>query len=617
MSHFTTRTLRADIVIAGGGMTGVCAALGAARQGATVILCHDRPVLGGNASSEIRMHIVGANSLRPTADLVLEPRESGIIEEIRLENAVRNPQRSPSMFDLILYEKVRTEPNITLLLNTSIVAATVEQRQITATQALRISTEERFEIQSRIAIDCSGDSGLAVAAGAAFMEGREDREQFGEPLAQPTADHRRLGSTLLFMARRHERPMPFEAPPWARKFSEDDLRLRPHGHHLEYGYWWVEWGGELDTLKENEAIRDELLAIILGIWDHIKNGGDHGADHWALDWFGFVPGKRESRRIIGQHILTQNDLMRSVPFDDAIAYGGWPLDLHPPGGIDCKDEKPCTQHPLPYLYDIPLRACVARDLENLMFGGRNLSATHVAFASTRVMATCAVIGEALGIAAALACRWDIPPSRLAYEPEAIASLQQQLLANDLYLIGRRRDQSGNAALQATLSATTEMPNGSVRALLSGQNRALSCHGGLPEDRFVAGTHRWMSRPGLPAAVTFHWSEPIAIATMTLIFDTGLHRHLTLTHSEEFLRFMIWGQGQPETVKDYRIEVQQGDDWSTPFEVHGNWQRVRRHTADEDSLNAVRALRITALSTWGIDHARLVAVEITRRPASAP
>jgi hypothetical protein len=141
----------------------------------------------------------------------------------------------------------------------------------------------------------------------------------------------------------------------------------------------------------------------MGIWDHVKNGPPGGtetdpfqASHWALEWFGFLPGKRESRRFIGQHILTQDDVLSSRSFEDRIAYGGWAIDLHPPAGVDAADEPPCEQHLVPYLYDIPLSCCVSRDVPNLMFAGRNLSATHIAFASTRVMATCAAVGQADG-----------------------------------------------------------------------------------------------------------------------------------------------------------------------------------------------------------------------------
>ena len=209
-----------DILVAGGGPAGVPCALAAARNGAKVVLCQDRPVLGGNASSEVRMHIVGANGtggFDRGEELKTEAREGGIIEEIRLENCVRNPQRSASMFDLILYEKCRAEPNLTLMLNTTVTGVRKDGDRITTAIAERQSTEDRFEIDAKIFIDCTGDGRLGVEAGAAFMEGRESREKFGESLALDKTDNHRLGSTILIQARKHDQPMPFVAPPWARK----------------------------------------------------------------------------------------------------------------------------------------------------------------------------------------------------------------------------------------------------------------------------------------------------------------------------------------------------------------------------------------------------------------
>ena len=296
-----TRDLKCNVLIAGGGAAGVPCALAAARRGAKVILCQDRPVLGGNASSEVRMHIVGANgtgSFDRGQALETEAREGGIIEEIRLENCVRNPQRSASMFDLILYDLCRAEPNLTLLLNTTVTDAATSGNRITEVVAQRQSTEDLFRIDAKVYIDCTGDGRLAVEAGADFMEGREDRARFGETLALARADQERLGSTILLQARRHDRPMPFLAPSWARRFSKEDLRLRLYATPgeeeptHEYGYWWAEWGGTLDTIKENESIRDELLAVALGIWDHVKNGpfdedpDPFQASHWL--WIGLV-----------------------------------------------------------------------------------------------------------------------------------------------------------------------------------------------------------------------------------------------------------------------------------------------------------------------------------------
>jgi hypothetical protein len=555
------------------------------------------------------MHIVGGNACRPGKDLELEARETGIIEEIRLENAYRNPQRSPSMFDLILYEKCRAEPNLTLYLNTTLSAAHTEGGSIKEVVAQRLSTEDIFNIAAEVFVDCTGDGGMGVAAGAAYLRGRENKQEYGESLAQEKADNKTLGSTLLLMGRKHDRPMPFIAPPWARKFTEEDLCLRTHAtpevdSGLEYGYWWIEWGGQLDTIKDNEVIRDELLAIVMGVWDHIKNDGDHGAECWALDWFGAVPGKRESRRFIGQHVLNESDLLTEVIHKDAIAFGGWPIDRHPPEGMDKPDEPPSSNTHVPYLYDIPLRCCVARDIDNLMFAGRNMSATHVAFASTRVMATCAVVGEGVGVAAAHAVRFGKKPADLAVDSEAMKSIRQQLLKQDAFLIGGEYEGDEDPAFQATVQASSETSLGKAGNVLSGQTRSIGGERGLPAAREIPGSHRWMSDPaeGLPAWIELRWEQPVDLAAVEIVFDTGLHRHLTLTHSDAYAEQMFWGVGQPECVKDYRIEAEIDGKWREIECVQGNWQRRRLHSLS--SAPQSRAVRINVDATWGIDHARI-------------
>jgi len=235
-----------------------------------------------------------------------------------------------------------------------------------------------------------------------------------------------------------------------------------------------EWGGCLDTVKDNERIRDELLAITLGIWNHIKNESGLDVSHWALDWIGMVPGKRESRRFVGQHILTESDLVNSRAFPDAIAFGGWPIDLHPPEGVDAPTEAPCTQNHLRWLYDIPLRSCVAGNLQNLLFAGRNLSATHIAFASTRVMATCAAVGQGVGTAAAPALKAGVIPAEIAGSSALLRSIQQRLLRDDAYLIGVRRTDTDDLAPCAVVTASSEQAGGEAALVLSAQTR--SVHG---------------------------------------------------------------------------------------------------------------------------------------------
>lgn len=641
MSILTKDVLSVDILVAGGGPAGVCCALAAARLGAKVILCQDRSVLGGNASSEIRMHIVGATGLRGGVALETELREGGIIEEIRLDLAVQNPQRSPSMMDLVLYDKCRREPNLTLLLNTTVDGAEVIDGRIRRVTATRASTEDRFTITANIFVDCTGDGRLGVEAGAPFRQGREAREEFGETLGQAQADRRTLGSTILFQARKHDRPMPFVPPPWIRRFQAADFKLRPFGKPgfdlgLEYGYWWAEWGGCLDTVKDNERIRDELLAIVLGVWNHIKNESGHDVSHWALEWFGFLPGKRESRRFVGQHVLTEGDVFHSRSFPDAIAYGGWPIDTHPPEGVDAPDLPPCEQHHLPWLYDISLRACVSAGPTNLMFAGRNISATHIAFASTRVMATCAVVGQGVGTAAALALRAGIAPAEIATRGELVRAIQQRLLRDDCYLVGvRNEDPADLVRRAAVLTASSALPEAGPEQVRSGQTRSI--HGrpsrvpvGLdrnlwdevlneekthaasevtcaPPDRAHPGLHRWMSDPiqGLPAWLEIAWEARVRIREVVLIFDTGQHRHLTLSQADGYTATMQWGRPQAETVRSYRVAIKEGEGWREVVSEEGNYQRHRVHSLMP--VAETSALRITVLATNGVDHARIVEV----------
>lgn len=603
-----------EVLIAGGGPAGVTAAIAAARTGVKVILCQDRPVLGGNASSEIRMHIVGADGSGSRGiPLACEAREGGIIEELRLDACVRNPQRSPSMFDLLLWEKCRAEPNLTLFLNTTVTGAEVVDGIIRSATAVRHSTEEQFTFSASVFIDCTGDGRLGVEAGASFREGREAATEFGESLAVAEPDRYRLGSSIMFQARRHAHPVPFHCPDWARRFTEEDLRLRPHAvaeldRGLEYGYWWVEWGGCLNTISDNESIRDELLRIVMGIWDHVKNGGNHGAENWALEWFGFLPGKRESRRFIGMHVLTERDVMTSAPMPDAIAYGGWPIDIHPPEGVDAPDLAPCVQHPVPWLYDIPLRACISRKIPNLMFAGRNISATHVAFASTRVMATCSVIGQGVGTAAALSVQRERTPADLTVNPVFIHDLQQQLLRDDCFLIEKSNSAPDDMARFARITSSSEQPAGPAINVLSGQTRSVHGEQGVTQGRTIPGTHRWMSSPadGFPAFLELSWPEPIVASEIQLVFDTGLHRVLTFSLADAYTEKMIWGKPQPETVRDYLIERRSGSTGQTVVEVQGNYQRLRRHRLDPVPF---QSLRLTVLASNGLDHARVCEIRV--------
>jgi hypothetical protein len=579
--HMREVRLEADVLVAGGGLAGVCAAISAARHGARVVLVQDRSRLGGNSSSEVKMHVVGANqhTARPGW------REGGLIEELRLADAVNNPQRCWELWDLLLYDKVVSEPNITLLLETTVYAATVTDGRIVEVAARCDKSEHLYRIRAAMFCDCTGDSRLGLEAGAEMKSGREARAEFGESLAPENPENRTLGSSILFTSKLYHNPMPFTPPAWARKITREQLRHRPITS-WEYGYWWIEWGGDHDVIADNERIRFELLAIVMGVWDYIKNSGDFpDSKHWAMDWVGMMPGKRGSRRLLGDYLLKQQDLMKSS-FPDAVAIGGWAMDGHPPEGFDRPDLPPNTTLRPPEVYDIPLRSLYSRNISNLLMAGRNISASYVAFTSARVMATCAVEGQAIGTAAAQCVEGRVTPRQLANDAKQIARLRQALLRDDQTVKGLTNQDPLDVARKASVTASA----GKAALLLDGHVRDIPDKKGDPAE-----VHQWAA--AAPAWVELRWEKPQQIREVQLTFDSGFKRQLTLS-AQESQNVNLLRAAQPETVRDYTVVA---DGARTLATVKGNFQRLRRHRFDAVEM---QSLRIEVQATNGDSLARI-------------
>ncbi len=585
--------LDADVLVAGGGLAGVCAAISAARHGARVVLLQDRSRLGGNSSSEVKMHVVGANmhTGRPGW------REGGLIEEFRLADAVNNPQRSFELWDMLLYDKVVSEPNITLLLETTLYSAAVKNGRITEAMARCDKSESLYRIRAKMFCDCTGDSRLGLEAGAEMRTGREARSEYDEPLAPTEPDNRTLGSSILFTSRLYHKAMPFTPPSWARKIGKQQL-LHRKIDTWEYGYWWIEWGGDKDIIIDNERIRYELLAIVMGVWDYIKNSGDFpDSRNWAMDWVGMMPGKRGSRRLLGDHVLTQQNLMQG-DFPDGVAIGGWAMDAHPPEGFDRPDLPPNTTLRPPEVYPIPLRSMYSRNISNLLMAGRNISASYVAFTSSRVMATCAVIGQAVGTAAAQCIESGILPRDLAGSPKHVEHLQQTLLRDDQTVKNVRNQDARDVARQASVVASAEKDNAKAALVIDGYTRDIPDKRGDPME-----VHQWAApvSDGKPAWIELRWQKPQRIRHVQLTFDSGFRRQLTLS-AQNAVNNGIKRAAQPETVRDYAV-VGQSPDGATHVlaSVKGNFQRLNRHQFDGVEL---ASLRVEVQATNGDSLARI-------------
>ena len=438
-----------DVVVVGGGLAGVCAAIAAARLGARVALVTNRTVLGGNSSSEIRVWVVGATAHGRNHFA----RETGIMGELFVENQYRNPEGNPYLWDAVVLDAVRAEPSLDLFLDADVREVEAEgpatARRVVSVTAWSPGSETRTRFTGRVFLDCTGDGFVGHLAGAASRLGRESRAELGEPWAPEEADAITLGSSLLFYSKDAGRPVRYVAPDFAKDITTTSIPSRRVIRAEDSGcaYWWIEFGGELDVVHDNGRIRDELWSVVHGIWDHIKNSGEYDAENLTLEWVGSVPGRREYRRFVGERTLTQLDVLAQREFDDRIGYGGWSIDLHPPGGMYATEEG-ARQRYADGVYHLPFGMLHSRALPNLLFAGRDASASHVAFGTTRVMATCAVMGEAAGTAAALCVRQGVAPHELD-----VPALQRTLLRQDAAIVGLRSGDPDDLALRAEATAS--------------------------------------------------------------------------------------------------------------------------------------------------------------------
>jgi hypothetical protein len=344
-------------------------------------------------------------------------------------------------------------------------------------------------------------------------------------------------------------------------------------------------GGLQDTIKDAEVIRDELLKITYGVWNYIKNKAPEReqATNWAVEWIGSLPGKRENRRYIGDHILTQNDIRDGGRFDDIVAYGGWSMDDHHPAGIFYPGQ-PTIFHAAPSPYGIPYRSLYSRNVENLLFAGRNISVTHAALSSTRVMATCAIIGQAAGTAAALCTRHNCTP-RVLSSGEHLQELQTTLMDDDCWLPGLIRKIS-----ELALSGELFSEGKNAEALRDGTER----------DREDA-SHAWEGT--VEQSVEYEWNQPVNIGGVRFIFDSNLahEKRMPCSYPQRGNRCAV----PASLVKSFRLETRDNSGtWHTVYHEAENYQRLV-----EVPLNvSTNALRFVPEATWGDSIARVFTFE---------
>jgi len=440
---------KCDLVIVGAGLAGICAALQAARQGVSVALINDRGVLGGNASAEIGVFINGAND---GGQLNLNAREGGIVSEILLDYKYRSPARTNALhIDSVYLDLVYKEENITMFLNTCIDEAVMEDGKIISVSGTQNTTETRWEFSGKWFVDNTGDGALGGMVGADYMIGREAKSTFNESIAEDVADKYVLPSTLSFNTHNVGYKVPYVGPDFAYDIPATGIldRRDVKGFSTK---WYFEIGGEYDHVKDRETIIKEHKKLILGIWHYLKNSGEFPeCDNYDFDSISTIPGTREYRRLVGDYILTENDIREQKDFEDTIGHGGWNIDLHAIKGIF--DNDLVNRHiNFDGIYQIPYRVAYSKNIANMFMCGRCMSTSHVAFGSTRVMATLSTVGQAVGMASAICKKYNIMP-RDVYTNH-MKELQQALLREDQLIVGNKNEDYNDKAREATIKAST-------------------------------------------------------------------------------------------------------------------------------------------------------------------
>ncbi|MFR9514113.1 MAG: FAD-dependent oxidoreductase [Rikenellaceae bacterium] len=566
-----------DVAVIGGGMSGISAAVAAARQGADVLLIQDRPVLGGNASSEIRMTVNGAPF----------ERETGVVEELLIENLAQNPQHSHYVWDHILYNYVVAHPNITLALNTSARSVEMDGDRIVAVECYQLTSECEVRVEAPIFIDCTGDGFLGAKAGAEYRTGREGKEEFGERFAPDQADGWVMGETIMMMTKEMDYPVPFVAPAYAIPYNGSDDKHRQI-RQLKEGYWWIELGSNYDIIADRESNRHHLMARFYGVWDYIKNSGEFPeAENIALDWVGSLPGRRESRRLMGDYILSDVDLLSHKHFDDAVAYGGWSLDEHCEGGI-LSLHKPASYFHARFkkYYEIPYRSLYSKNIENLFMAGRCASVSHVALSSTRIIGTCSTMGQAVGVAAAICCERGVDPREI-YNSH-IDELQERLLRQDYFIPNRPAEDPDNLVKKATKVVASSTLSGDVMNLLDGISRP------------VEGLESHWEAEVSDAQIDITWGESVAVESIEFKFDTNLNQQIMMHKNEDRNAQQI--QCVPlELVESLTIEANVGGEWREVAQVDDN---IRRYLAVAIEPIECDAMCIKFHSTHGAESVKL-------------
>ena len=392
-----------DLVVIGGGIAGTTTAISAARLNLKVALIQDRPVLGGNNSSEVRVHLGGRIKVDPF------PALGDVVKEIGPSRG-GNAQPAEYYEDEKKMELVMAEENITLFTNFRAFDVKTKDSRITEVYARHIENSEELSFSAPLFADCTGDGTIGVLAGADHTMGRESRAEFGEPTAPEKGDEMTMGASVQWYSALETNPVDFPLFQYGVAFNDQNTE------QVTMGEWTWETGMNFNQITEFERIRDYGLLVVYSNWSSLKNSSSTKEKYRnrTLDWVAYIAGKRESRRLLGDLILKEQDLTDHIIYPDASAPTTWSIDLHYPDPKNTEyfpdmQFKSIAVHKKIHPYPIPYRCFYSRNIDNLFMAGRNISVTHVALGTTRLMRTTGMMGEVVGMAASIATKHKTSP----------------------------------------------------------------------------------------------------------------------------------------------------------------------------------------------------------------
>lgn len=573
-----------ELIVVGGGVAGITAAITAARYGVKTALVNDRPILGGNGSDEAHVTLEGSAHKGY--------HETGVIFEIKNYKENSNLTWSHTFENFC-----NREDNLTVYNNLLVDGAVKVNDRITEITATETLNYQKYLFTADNFIDATGDAWLGYYADAEYKIGREAKFEFGESAAPDLADGNTMSGCATcavtdnsdticsYFAEELDEPCEFKAPEWAFKLPEGDA-LGREPHYIDRGHWWLEMPNDYDDIWESEFVRDSMLRMSVGYFDWLKNSWSkkEKAKNFKLKKLGLYNAKRESRRLMGDYILTENDYVMGKHFDDAVCYSGWNIDVHHVGGIFSGSDGMFTIDKVVPITPIPFRALYSKNVENLMMVGRCISVSHIGLGPIRVQLTGATMGQAVATAAYLCKKYNKNPKEIGINN--IKELQQLVIKDGLMIPGFNNTDGEDIAKKATVFADSYIENGNPENIINGKTR-------LTDGQDYA----WISSKGFPQGITLEFGTEMHFSEIRITFDFPF---------ADYKQCFLPSPKPTNLVCDFDVEIFIDGEWKNIASVRDNFQRL---CVLKFNIIKAKKIKVTILKTVESDFAVIPEIRV--------